>query len=161
MTGTATFSSKAPVVPAKATAASLPTTWATTCTTISGMTGLTLPGMIELPGWRSGRWISASPAAGPLRHPPQVVGHLDHRDGHRAHHPGRLDQGVPPPLGLEVVAGLHQRQPGPSASRAMTAAANPAGALIPVPTAVPPRASSPSRGSEDASRSIPISTAVA
>ncbi len=29
------------------------------------MTGLTLPGMIELPGWTAGRTISAKPVAGP------------------------------------------------------------------------------------------------
>src|SRR5256885_1687148 len=36
--------------PAKAMVASLPMTWAATCKVISLMTGLTLPGMMELPG---------------------------------------------------------------------------------------------------------------
>ena len=31
----------------------------------SQITGFTLPGMIELPGWIAGSWISASPACGP------------------------------------------------------------------------------------------------
>ena len=31
----------------------------------SGMTGFTLPGMMLLPGWRSGRLISPRPARGP------------------------------------------------------------------------------------------------
>ena len=44
---------------------SLPITWAATCVTTSGMTGLTLPGMIELPFWSSGRKISRRPARGP------------------------------------------------------------------------------------------------
>ena len=65
MTGSMTFSSKLPAAPPKATAASLPTTCATTWQTASGITGLTLPGMIDEPGCRSGRWISARPARGP------------------------------------------------------------------------------------------------
>ena len=36
-------------------------TWLTT----SGITGLTLAGMIDEPAWRSGRLISFSPARGP------------------------------------------------------------------------------------------------
>ena len=55
ISGSVTFSSKLPVVPAKVTAASLPMTWAATWTVASGITGFTLPGMIELPGCRSGR----------------------------------------------------------------------------------------------------------
>ena len=65
ITGSITLSSKLPAAPPKATAASLPMTWATTWQTASGMTGLTLPGMIDEPGCRSGRWISASPVRGP------------------------------------------------------------------------------------------------
>jgi hypothetical protein len=42
-----------------------------------------------------------------------------------------------------------------SASRPMTAAAKPGGMLIPVPTAVPPSASSASLGSDASSRSTP------
>ena len=46
-------------------AVSFPITWAATCVTTSGMTGFTLPGMIELPFWSSGRKISERPARGP------------------------------------------------------------------------------------------------
>ena len=60
-----TFSSKLPAAPANATAASLPMTWAQTWQTASQITGLTLPGMIDEPGCRSGMRISASPARGP------------------------------------------------------------------------------------------------
>ena len=72
ITGSIVFSSNTPIEPAKPTAASLPTTWATTWCTASGSTGFTLPGMIELPGWRSGRWISPRPAVGPDDHQAQV-----------------------------------------------------------------------------------------
>ena len=61
----ATFSSKLPLAPATVTAASLPITCMHTINVASGSTGLTLPGMIDDPGCRSGRWISASPAVGP------------------------------------------------------------------------------------------------
>ena len=46
-------------------ALSLPMTWAQTINVASQMTGLTLPGMIEEPGCRSGIEISPSPALGP------------------------------------------------------------------------------------------------
>ena len=48
--GMYTLSSNAPLPPPHATAASFPITCAATCVTASGITGLTLPGMIELPG---------------------------------------------------------------------------------------------------------------
>src|SRR6476620_61497 len=48
-----------------ATAVSLPTTWNETIAASSGMTGLILPGMIEDPGWRPGRFTSAKPVLGP------------------------------------------------------------------------------------------------
>jgi hypothetical protein len=63
--GSITFSSKLPAAPPNATAASLPITCAQTMQVASGTTGLTLPGMIEDPGCRSGSAISASPARGP------------------------------------------------------------------------------------------------
>src|SRR5690242_6216827 len=45
--------------------ASLPITCAQTIAIASGITGLTLPGMIEEPGCSAGSSISASPASGP------------------------------------------------------------------------------------------------
>ena len=64
--GIITFSSKLPLAPPQVTAASLPMTWAATCIIISGITGLTLPGMILLPGCSAGSAISPIPASGPL-----------------------------------------------------------------------------------------------
>ena len=66
MTGSITLSWKLPDWPAMATVASLPMTWAHAMATASGMTGLTLPGMMLLPGCSAGRLISASPVRGPL-----------------------------------------------------------------------------------------------
>lgn len=45
---------------------SMPMTMNTVWFTHSGITGFTLPGMIDDPAWRGGSWISASPARGPL-----------------------------------------------------------------------------------------------
>ena len=64
--GIITLSSKLPFAPPHVMAASLPITWLATCIIISEMTGFTLPGMIELPGWSEGSVISAMPVRGPL-----------------------------------------------------------------------------------------------
>ncbi len=50
---------------ASVTVKSLPITRNATRFTSSGITGFTLPGMIEEPGWSAGRLISARPARGP------------------------------------------------------------------------------------------------
>ena len=47
------------------TATWLPITWAATMVSISAWVGLTLPGMIELPGSFSGSFSSPSPQRGP------------------------------------------------------------------------------------------------
>ena len=65
ISGTRTFSSNWPCMPPIVIAASLPITWPATWITTSGITGLTLPGMIEEPFCSSGRRSSASPARGP------------------------------------------------------------------------------------------------
>ncbi len=44
---------------------SLPSTCAQTIATDSAMTGFTLPGMIDEPGWTAGSSISPMPARGP------------------------------------------------------------------------------------------------
>jgi len=65
VTGSMTLSSRKDPVCPKATVASLPTTRATTIVRLSTITGFTLPGMIELPGWSSGIRISPMPQRGP------------------------------------------------------------------------------------------------
>ena len=65
ISGTKTFSSKWPCIPPTVIAASFPMTCAETCVTTSWITGLTLPGMIELPGSFSGIVISPIPQRGP------------------------------------------------------------------------------------------------
>jgi hypothetical protein len=65
ITGSITFSSKLPDCPAMVMVASLPITWAATIAVASGITGLTLPGMIDEPGCRPCSSISPRPASGP------------------------------------------------------------------------------------------------
>ena len=147
--GSITLSSKLPAAPPKATAASLPMTWATTWETASGMTGLTLPGMIDDPGCRSGRRISASPDRGPRRHPAQVGG-----ASCRATRRSSAAPRTPPPGRRARPAPRSGRgprasgRPVPRARRLITPRANPLGALMPVPTAVPPRGSSADPGQD-------------
>ena len=76
------------------------------------MTGLTLPGMIDEPGCRSGRLISPSPVRGPEPIQRRSLQILVRRHRDRAQLAGQLDQGVAGALRLEVVARLGQRQPG-------------------------------------------------
>jgi len=66
MIGRMALSSKLPWLPAKATAESLPMTWMAIMTMASHWVGLTLPGMIELPGSFSGMRSSPMPERGPL-----------------------------------------------------------------------------------------------
>src|SRR3954462_7268959 len=65
ISGMRTLSSKLPCVPPMVIAVSLPMTCAATCSTTSGITGLTFPGMIDEPFCSSGRNSSPMPARGP------------------------------------------------------------------------------------------------
>ena len=91
-------------------AASLPITWAHTWVTASGITGFTLPGMIELPGCRSGRRISASPVFGPDAIQRRSLAILIERHREHAQVARQPDQLVAGALGGEVVGRLRQRQ---------------------------------------------------
>ena len=122
----------------------------------SGTTGLTLPGMIDEPGCRSGMCSSPRPVFGPGAHPAQVVADLGERDGDRAQRAGCLDEAVAVGLRLEVVLRLGDRQLGVGDEELddLLREAR-AGVLMPVPTAVPPSGTSATRGSTDCTRSMP------
>ncbi len=66
ITGNITFSWKLPDWPPSVIVTSLPMTWAATIAAASGITGLTFPGMMLLPGCSAGSSISPRPASGPL-----------------------------------------------------------------------------------------------
>src|SRR5580704_13948311 len=65
MIGSAMFSSSSLASQAMEIAMSAPMIWKQTWLTTSGITGLTLPGIIEEPGCIGGRWSSYSPHRGP------------------------------------------------------------------------------------------------
>ena len=66
MIGSKALSCSCPASDASVTVMSLPMTSKATWFITSGITGLTLPGMIDEPAWRAGRRISPNPACGPL-----------------------------------------------------------------------------------------------
>ena len=149
MTGSITLSSKLPAAPPNATAASLPMTWAQTWQTASQMTGLTLPGMIDEPGCRSGTAISASPVRGPefiSRRSLQIL-YRPNGDGPQSSRSPR--PGASRAAGrLEVVARLGERQVQVGGQRGDDARRRTrAGRSGRCPTAVPPSGSSPTSGS--------------
>ena len=148
------MSSKLPLAPATVTAASLPITCAQTIRVASGSTGLTLPGMMLDPGCRSGRWISERPVVGPEP--------IQRRSLQILVSPTAIVRSTPlsstsesrVPCASKWLRASVNGCPVASASRAIAAAAKPGGVLMPVPTAVPPRGSSRTRGSTPSSRSI-------
>ena len=156
ITGIAVLSSKAPVAPAQATAASLPTTWAATWEMVSHSTGLTLPGMIDDPGCRSGRWISDNPVMGPdpihrtslaiLVSETAIVRSAPESSTR----PSRADC-----ASNGSSARRSSSSPVSERSSSTTAEPKPSGALSPVPAAVPPIGSSPTRGRVAHTRSAP------
>ena len=112
ISGTKTLSSKWPCMPPTVIAASLPITCAATCVTTSGMTGFTLPGMIELPFCSSGQEDLGEAGARAGAQEAQVVRDLRQRDGDGLQRARRLDEGVARRLRLEGIGGRVDREPG-------------------------------------------------
>ena len=83
-----------------------------TCVTTSAITGLTLPGMIDEPGCRSGRRISARPVRGPLPIQRRSLAILNSDTASARSWPLRLDERVARALRGEVVACFGERQAG-------------------------------------------------
>src|ERR1700757_3975853 len=106
--------------------------------------------MIELPGCRSGRWISARPVSGP--EPIQRMS-LAILVSDTAMVRSAPDASTNPSRAAwaskEFAAVRNSLRPVFAISASTTLAPKPSGALRPVPTAVPPVASSPSRGGGD------------
>ena len=105
MMGRMVLSSKLPWLPAKATAVSSPMTWMQIMTMASHWVGLTLPGMMELPGSLSGEEEFAEAAAGAGGEPAHVVGDFHEGDGGAAEAGAGADHGVERGLGGEFVGG--------------------------------------------------------
>ena len=105
ITGIITLSSNVLPKPlaANVIVASLPMTCAATCSTISLITGLTFPGMIELPGCVAGIVNLADSAARAAGKPANVVGDLRERDRDRLELPGCFDHPIFRRLCFEMV----------------------------------------------------------
>src|SRR3954452_16475250 len=155
ITGSITFSSKLPPAPATVIVVSVPITWAATISVASQITGFTLPGMMLEPGWRSGSAISPRPARGPdpiQRRSLQIFVTLTaivFSCPDSSTRPSRA------PCASKWSSASLSSRPVRRLSSAITAAAKPGGVLIPVPTAVPPRGSSATRGRVARTRSAP------
>ena len=76
------------------TVTSLPITSKATWFTTSGITGLTLPGMIDEPACIAGRLISPKPGARAGGQQPQVVAGLRQLHRHPLQHAGELHEGA-------------------------------------------------------------------
>jgi len=117
--------------------------------------------MIEEPGWRSGREISARPVRGP--------DDIQRRSLAIFVRPTAIVRSCPlvsttpsrAPCASKWSRASVRGSPVTRATSSMTAAENPGGVLMPVPTAVPPRGSSASRGRDARSRSTPYETCAA
>ncbi|CNI34609.1 Uncharacterised protein [Mycobacterium tuberculosis] len=114
--------------------------------------------MIELPGCRSGRWISASPVSGPEPIQRMSLAILVSDTAMVRNAP---DASTSPSRAAcaskESAAVRNSVSPVSATSVCTTLAPKPSGAFRPVPTAVPPIASSPSRGRLACTRSMPAS----
>ena len=139
-------------------AASLPKTCIATWVTISHMTGLTLPGMIDDPACSSGRCSSPRPVAGP---DPMSLMSLAilisataklRRWAEASTNPSRAAWAA------NRLGAMLRSTPKRAASRETTSAPNAGSAFNPLPTAVPPRGTLPTRASALWSRSMASAT---
>jgi hypothetical protein len=154
ITGRMVFSSKLPCDAAIAIAWSSASTCTQTMSVASHWVGLTLPGMIELPGSLGGRTSSPSPHRGPEASQRMslvifISGTATPRSPADA--PAIASS---PPRAENLLSALRNGSPVQAAISAATASPNPGGAFSPVPTAVPPMASSYSPVTQSSSRSM-------
>ena len=114
-----------------------------TMTMASHWVGLTLPGMIEEPGSLAGRISSPIPQRGPEASQRMSLAIFISGTASARSPAAGADHGVEAALGGELVRRGDERMAGHlRRSRPRPAAPKPGGALSPVPTAVPPAASS-------------------
>ena len=148
MTGMKTLSSKLPCEAAKPMAASLPMTCTATIVTDSHWVGLTLPGMIELPGSFAGIVISPSPQRGPEASQRTSFAIFIMLAASPLSAPWAKTTASLLVSAWNLFDAVTKGLPVSSLAARATATSNPFGALSPVPTAVPPRASSWRKGRE-------------
>ena len=138
--------------------ASLPMTWTATMVSASHWVGLTLPGMMEEPGSFSGMKISPSPHRGPEASQRTSLAIFMRFAARAFKAPWEKVRASLAVSAWNLLGAVRKGRPVSAAAASAAASPNPAGAFSPVPTAVPPRASSyrPSREARIMSR--PCST---
>ena len=136
-------------------AVSLPITCAETWSTTSGITGLTLPGMIEEPFCSSGRNSSPMPARGPEPISARSLAIFVSETAMTFSAPESSTSASRLPCASNGSSGARMSRPVASESSARTFSANSGCVLRPVPVAVPPSGICATRGSASATRARP------
>ncbi|MNP34903.1 hypothetical protein D3C76_1282110 [compost metagenome] len=127
-------------------AASLPSTWQASIDSASHWVGLTLPGMIELPGSLAGSFTSAKPARGPDPSRRRSLAIFIRVTARVFRAPDNVVSGSWPASAANLLGAVMNGRPERAASSAAMASPKPWGEFSPVPTAVPPWASSHTAG---------------
>ena len=140
------------------TAASLPNTWHATIVIASDCVGFTLPGMIDEPGSFSGRISSPSPLRGPDPSNRMSFAIFINEAASVASPPEANTIASWAASAANLFGAETNGNPVSSAIFAADASAKPAGAFNPVPTAVPPIASSYRPGSVSSIRRMSASS---
>ena len=147
MTGLKTLSWKLPWLPAKPTVASLPNTLVATMVMASHWVGLTLPGMIELPGSFSGMSSSPRPLRGPEAYQRTSLAIFMRASARTRNEPETWTRASWALRAAKRLSACLNSMPVSSEIFRAVSAPNLGWALRPVPTAVPPMASSRARDS--------------
>ena len=147
MTGLKTLSWKLPWDPAKPTVASLPKTFVATMVMASHWVGLTLPGMIELPGSFSGMMSSPMPLRGPEAYQRTSLAIFMRASARTRRAPETWTRASWAPRAAKRLSAWVNSMPVSSEIFLAHRAPKSGWALRPVPTAVPPMASSRARES--------------
>ena len=142
-------------------AASFPITWSPTWFTTSGMTGFTLPGMIDEPFCSSGRRSSERPARGPEPISARSLAILIIETATTLSAPESSTSESRLAWASKGSRGAEISMPMSFETSARTFSANSGCVLRPVPVAVPPRGSWPTRPRVARTRSAPSSICAA
>mmetsp|Transcript_564 Transcript_564/g.1512 ORF Transcript_564/g.1512 Transcript_564/m.1512 type:complete len:273 (-) Transcript_564:293-1111(-) len=143
MTGLYTLSWNWPEAPAMATAASRPMTCAQTMVRASTWVGFTLPGMMDEPGSLAGSEISPRPLRGPEASIRTSLPTFMRLTASCRSAPDVSTRASWAASASNLFSAVRNGSPVSFATFAATRTSNPRGAFSPVPTAVPPLASSP------------------
>jgi hypothetical protein len=144
ITGRMALSSKLPCEPAKATAASSPRTWILIITIASHWVGLTFPGMIDDPGSFAGSTSSAKPVRGPEANQRMSFAIFISATARPRKAAWARTIASSEPNALNLFGAVINAFPVRLAMMEAISRLKPGGAFRPVPTAVPPAASSSS-----------------